>query len=379
MKLQSFQTSSLTESIVAFVQFLRSHGMNIGIQETQDALLSAEADLLKNRYQFKFALKAIFCNSPEERKVFEKLFFLFWETNPIDLRDEKNKTSLQGIVQKKTNASLVMVGFGQSKEETEEAKQVSGANEVEKLKTTDLAKLSTMDASLLDEIAKKLFKQMAIRLRRRVKNCNKQGQINLRRTIRRSISYGGEPIDILRRSRTPKKQRLIVLLDVSGSMDKYSYFLLRFICALKEHFRQLEAFVFSTSLKRISKSLQFNRIDFVLNSIANMADNWSSGTKIGECLITFNNQFGKRILNGSPLVLILSDGLDTGDVTILNKELQHIKKKSKKIIWLNPLKGMQGYQPTAKGMVAAMPSITNFQSAHSLESLLQLENILANA
>jgi uncharacterized protein len=369
MKQQAFQTSSLTESIVAFAQFIRSHGLNVGIQETQDALQSAEANLFTNRRQFKYALKTIFCNSPEERLVFEKLFLLFWDTNPIDLEERKNKTTIQGSVNKKANASLVMLGFGQAEEQSEEAKQVSGANESERLKKTDLAKLTEMEADKLEEIARKLCKQMAIRLRRRMKENRGQGQINLRRTIRRSIGYGGEPLDLLRRSRTPKKQRLIVLLDVSGSMDKYSFFLLRFICALRENFRLLEAFVFSTSLKRISKSLQFNRLDFVLNAVSDLADNWSGGTRIGECLNQFNEQYGKRMLNGSPLVLILSDGLDTGDTDMLSKELQYIQRRAKKVIWLNPLKGMKGYEPIAKGMTAALPLIHDFKSAHNLDSL----------
>jgi uncharacterized protein len=379
MKQQAFQTNSLTESITAFVQFLRSHGLNVGIQETQDALQAADANLFANRIQFKYALKSIFCNSPEERLVFEKLFLLYWDTNPIDLAERKNKTTVQGLVNKKANPSLVMVGFGKTETESKEAKQVSGANETERLKKTDLTKLTELEADKLEQIARKLCKQMAIRLRRRMKDNSGKGQINLRRTIRHSISSGGEPIDLLRKLRTPKKQRLIVLLDVSGSMDKYSFFLLRFICALQENFRQLEAFVFSTSLKRITKSLHFNRLDFVLKSISDMADNWSGGTKIGECFHHFNEQYGKRMLNGSPLVLILSDGLDTGDVESMSKELQYIKQRSKKIVWLNPLKGMTGYEPTAKGMSAALPVVNEFRAAHNLNSLLELENILANA
>lgn len=379
MKQQAFQTSSLTESIIAFAQFLRSHGLNVGIQESQDALQAAQENIITNKEQFKYALKTIFCNSPEERLVFEKLFLLYWDTNPIDLAERKNKTTVQGMVTNKANPSLVMLGFGKTEEESEEAKQVSGANETERLKRTDLTKLSEMDAEKLNEIAHKLYKQMAIRLRRKMKESSGQGKINLRRTIRHSIASGGEPLDLLRRLRTPKKQRLIVLLDVSGSMDKYSFFLLRFICALKENFRQLEAFVFSTSLKRISKALQFNRLDFVMNSISAGVDNWSGGTRIGECLHAFNEQYGKRMLNGSPMVLILSDGLDTGDIDVMSKELQYIQRRAKKIIWLNPLKGMKGYEPTAKGMAAAMPSITDFRAAHNLDSLLELENILTNA
>jgi uncharacterized protein with von Willebrand factor type A (vWA) domain len=201
----------------------------------------------------------------------------------------------------------------------------------------------------------------------------------MRRTIRKSISSGGEPIYLFHNLKKPKKQRLIVFLDISGSMDKYSFFLLRFICALRDHFRQLEAFVFSTTLKRISKGMQSRQLDTVLNNISDNLDHWSSGTRIGECLQQFNDQFGKRMLNGSPTVLILSDGLDTGDVQLLGTALQKMHTKSKRIIWLNPLKGMKDYQPLARGMQAALPSIDDFRSAHNLESLLELENLLLHA
>ncbi|HLO83016.1 MAG TPA: VWA domain-containing protein [Chitinophagaceae bacterium] len=378
-KIQAFQTNSLSEGIMAFARFARSHGMNIGIQETQDALQASAAGLLTNRSMFKNALKALFCTSPEEGRQFEKLFILFWDTNPLDLEERKNETKLEGSVTKKTNSSLVMLGVGKSEPSDEEASNVSGANSEERLKKVDLSLLNTMEADELEDIARRLCRQMAVRMRRRMKQHRRQGQINMRRTIRKSIASGGEPIDLFHRLNSPKKQRLIVLLDVSGSMDKYSFFLLRFICALREHFRQLEAFVFSTSLKRITHALDKQNLGTVLKDISEHADNWSSGTRIGECLQQFSETYGKRMLNGSPVVLILSDGLDTGDASLLGAELQKIHRRAKKVIWLNPLKGSKGYAPLAKGMKAALPSVDDFRSAHNLESLLELENILSNA
>jgi len=379
MKQQAFQTSSITESVAAFVQFARSHGFNVGTQETQDALHCVKEGLICSRDSFKYALKAIFCNSPEERKVFEKLFLQYWDTNPIDMREIKEKTSVRGSFKKNANASLVTLGRGKTGAPEEEGKNVSGANEIERLKQTDLSKLNDLDAVLLEEIARKMFKQMAVRLRRRLVENRNKGQISLRRTIRRSIGYGGEPIDLFRKAQKQKKQRLIVLLDVSGSMDKYSLFLLHFICALRENFRQLEAFVFSTSLIRISKALRLNVLDSVLITISEQANNWSSGTRIGECLHEFNDKYGKLLLNGSPVILILSDGLDTGDPELLGREMIKLQKRARRIIWMNPLKGMQGYAPEARGMKAALPAVNDFLFAHNLESLLELENILADA
>lgn len=379
-KVQAFQTNGLSEGIVAFAQFARDHGLNVGIQETQDALQAAGFGIMTNRNHFRHALKSLFCTSPEEMKIFDQLFVLFWDTNPIDLQQRKGEVNIQGSFNKKANASLVMLGMGNTRSEgDEEASNVSGANAAERLKKTDLSQLSIMEASALEEIAKKFCRQMAVRMRRRRKQARRSGTLQLKKTIRKSIGTGGEPIHLFYGRKTPKKQRLIVFLDISGSMDKYSFFLLRFIVALKENFRQLEAFVFSTTLKRITKGLQAQQLDKVLKNISEHTDHWSSGTRIGECLQQFNDMFGKRMLNGSPVVLILSDGLDTGDITLLGKALQHIHARSKKTIWLNPLKGMKNYQPIARGMQAALPSIDDFRSAHNLESLLELENILMHA
>jgi uncharacterized protein len=380
MKIQAFQTQNLSESIVGFAQFCRTQGLNIGIQESQDALNVANLGLFLDKIHFQYSLKSIFCTSPEERLLYDGLFKLYWDTNPIDLEQRKDKTTVRGQVTKKSNASLVMLGQGKSDETPkEEAKNVSGVNERERLKKTDFSKISEIDASYLEEIAEKLLKEMAIRMRKKMKNTDKDGKLNLRKTIRKSLNYGGEPLDLIKKQKKPKKQRLIVLLDVSGSMDKYSFYLLRFVKALSENFRQIEAFIFSTSLIRITKALKFKQLDTVLEIISSQADNWSSGTKIGECIAGFNEKFGKRTLNGSPLVIILSDGLDSGNPEILENELKKIKYKSKKLVWLNPLKGMMGYEPTARGMSVALPMIDNFQSGHNLESLLSLENILIDA
>jgi uncharacterized protein len=376
MKQQAFETGGITQSIVAFAEFARSHGMNLGLTETQQALQAAADGLLAQRNHFKSALKTLWCKSPEEVRIFEKLFLLYWDTNPVDLQPNKNKTSFRGVVEKKTNASLVMLGMGKTAGPETDAKKVSGANEAERLRKTDLSRLNELDASMLNEISKKLLKEMSIRMRRRMKKNAKKGQINLRRTIRHSIPYGGEPLELFRLAKKIKKQRLIIFLDVSGSMDQYSWFLLRFICALREQFRQLEAFIFSTSLLRITKALQQNRLDLVLSTIAKQAENWSGGTRIGHCLRTFNEQYGKQFLNGSPTVMILSDGLDTGLPEQLAKELSFIRSRAKRIIWLNPLKGTAGYEPIARGMNAALPLINEFRPAHNLESLLELEKIL---
>lgn len=370
---------SLTEATIAFVHFCRWNGLNVSVQDSKDALQTAAYGIFLDPDEFRYALKALFCTSEEEATTFDVLFSNFW----IDYgRTPKGKTVFknQSNLQKKQPASLVMMGFGdqQNAKEEEEARNVSGANKVERLRKTDFSKVAEVDTELLEELAMKLWKQMSKRLKRRMRAAQTQGRIDLRKTIRSNIGSGGELIDLKRKKRTPRKQRLIILLDVSGSMDKYSFFLLRFIWALREHFERVEAFIFSTKLIRISNFLELPNLVATLSVLSAKANNWSSGTQIGKCFKDFNEQFAKQVLVGQSTLIVLSDGLDTGDPEELGLELAKMKRRTRRLIWLNPLKGMKGYQPLARGMAAAMPEIDVFRSAHNLDSLLELENYLSH-
>lgn len=375
---QAFQTTGIADSIVAFSRFLRKNGIQAGVRETLEALEAARSGITADRNNLKWSLRAIFCQSPEDFKLFEGLFVLYWDTNPIDLRDERNKTNVKGIPPKTTQASLVMLGLGKENDGSEDAKPVSGANHAERLKKTDFSRLTEIESNELEEIAARLFREMSHRLRRRLRRHKRPGLPDLRKTLRRSIPAGGTPVRLFFKDKRIRKERLIVLLDVSGSMDRYSLFLLRFMLALRWHFRQMESFIFSTSLVRITRLVRPAGLDAVMQTMAEQAENWSSGTRIGECFRTFMDRYGKRMLNGQPLILILSDGLDTGDPAELGSVLKSMASRSRRVVWLNPLKGMKDYQPLTRGMQAALPSISDFRSAHNLQSLLDLENILAH-
>ena len=372
------QYTSLTEAVVAFVHYSRANGLNVSIKESQDALKTAASTMITDQHQFGYALKSLFCTSEEECAIFEDLYAIFWTDKE---RSVKGKTVFknQSNLQKKQPASLVMMGFGddQGKEE-EEARNVSGANKVERLRQTDFSKVAEVDSDYLEELAMKLWKQMSKRLKRKMKAAQQQGRIDLRQTIRSNMGYGGELLELKRRRKIPRKQRLIILLDVSGSMDKYSFFLMRFVWSLRTHFESVEAFIFSTTLIRISNMLELPNLVATLSMLSAKANNWSSGTQIGNCFKEFNELYAKQVLVGQSTLIILSDGLDTGKPEILGAELSKMKRRTRRLIWLNPLKGMKGYEPTARGMAAAMPEIDVFRSAHNLNSLLELENYLSH-
>jgi len=203
-----------------------------------------------------------------------------------------------------------------------------------------------------------------------------RGHVDLRRTIRRSISRGGDPITLSFRNKKLQQDRLAVLLDISGSMNAYSLFLLRFAYALQKHFKRVDTFLFSTQLAEITPMLRSRDLTQALFSLGQVAAGWSGGTKIGESLRDFNVFHGRKLLTRNTLFLILSDGWDTGEPDVLEAQLAAIKRRVRKIIWLNPLLGMAEYKPLTRGMSTALPFVDVFAPAHNLESLLELERHL---
>ncbi|MEM7374433.1 MAG: VWA domain-containing protein [Bacteroidota bacterium] len=365
----------LIDALVGFANMARVKGLNVGVEECLVGLAAAQLGTIKEKSSFRYALKAIFCCSPEDGELFDEIFDEYWGMEKVGFTSRMTYFN-QSNMQRDPKGSVVMMGQGQTEEAERENKEITGANAVERLVKTDFSQVAQVDHAYLEALAWKLWKQMSLRLKRRQKRSIRKGRLDLRQTIRKSLASGGLPLQLQFKDRIQQKQRLVILLDVSGSMDKYSFFLLRFICALKAHFSQIEAFLFSTKLIRISEMLEPKLLDRTLVQLSKEANNWSSGTRIGDCFKEFNRSYAKRVLNGRSTVLILSDGLETGDPGELAKETSKIRLRTRQLIWLNPLKGMAGYEPIARGMKAAMPSIDVFRSAHNLQSILELENLL---
>lgn len=370
---------SFTEAFIGFSQEARKYGLSNGIQATQDACAAALQELWLDKDLFEYALKTIFCTDQDDFEAFSLLYKRFWRekgTRISQKTDYKNQKKVQ--LAAKNVAVMLGLGEGESEPDGPDSKTTSGANSTDLAKKTDFSKLTAFQTGLLDEISDKLVREMSLRIKRKRKK-SKQGTIHLGRSIRKNLQNGG---NILRLEKTkPKKEkyRLLVLLDVSGSMDKYSFYLLKFLWSLRRHFKEFEAFVFSTTIKRISEPIAEKHLDDSLQRISRQVTHWSGGTKIGECLQTFNEEHSKRYLNGKTITIIMSDGLDTGAPEVLETAVRKIKLRSKKLIWLNPLKGMAGYEPIQRGMSTALPMVSHFSSAHNFDSLLQLENILTDA
>jgi uncharacterized protein len=371
------EAKSLAETITAFCRFVRAEGISAGVKESVDALEAARTVGIGDRESLKMALRAVLCSSKEEWDRFDELFWIFWRDADAsagkpprsDAQRTKNDELGQGTV-------VSLPGNSSAETKDDGCRAVIGASTGERLKKADFSELTENDLAELEKIAVQLLKQMSLRVSRRLKSMTEGMQVDLRRTIRRNISRGGDPLDLSFKNRKLQQNRLVIVLDVSGSMNPYSRFLLRFAFALQKHFRKVNTFLFSTRLTEITSVLRSRSIKDALQALAREGAGWSGGTQIGESLHEFNFLHARRLLTRDTIFIILSDGWDTGEPEALAAELASIKVRVRRLIWLNPLLGMKEYQPVTRGMSAALPYIDVFAPAHNLESLLELERHL---
>jgi uncharacterized protein with von Willebrand factor type A (vWA) domain len=363
-------------AVVEFCHFARENGLSSGPREAIDCLQALSAPITDGE-TVRFVLRAVLCSSKEEWDLFDVLFDKFWcrfEPNSVThSRDSgRSQLSLNGYDDEK---SLGMLGGAESEPESQ-VKGMSGASAVERLTRTDFSQVSQTDMADLERISMRLLRQMSCRVSRRLRSTKSRGVVDLRRTIRRSICHGGDPIELSYKGRKLQLAKLVILLDVSGSMNLYSLFLLKFVYALGKHSGAVEAFVFSTDLVQITKVLKTRPLSDALEALSQTTAGWSGGTRIGDSLQRFNRLHARKLLSRGTFLIILSDGWDTGEPEVLATELTRIKRRVSKLIWMTPLLGLDHYEPITRGMSAARPHIDVLAPAHNLQSLLALERHL---
>jgi uncharacterized protein with von Willebrand factor type A (vWA) domain len=373
------QSTHAARTIVEFCRFAREKGLSAGVQETLGALDATAALGVGNGEELKFGLRSILCASKDDWDLFEECFQTFWmgsapETPPS--RKAHPRTELTSQSSGRKSSSLMSTSSIDDVSSEEAGGQaVTGASARERLTKADFSTLPQSDMAMLEQISLRLFKQMSRRLARR-RRSGSQGQVDLRKTIRRNISRGGDPMSLRYRERRPRPHRLVTMLDISGSMSPYSLFLVKFLYALQKHFRHVDTFLFSTGLVEITNLFRAHRLHDALQALSQQQAGWSGGTSIGGSLREFNQLHRRKLRSSDTLFVILSDGWDSGDPGVLAAELGSVKRRVRRLIWLNPLLGLKDYQPITSGMSAALPHVDVFAPAHNLESLLALEKHL---
>jgi uncharacterized protein with von Willebrand factor type A (vWA) domain len=379
--LAPLRPGNLAANTVAFARLLRRRGLAVGPREAADALRALRAVDLLDRTEVYLALRQIFVSEHEDYPRFEEAFREFWGPDgesagaPPDGAGQDPSVLTDPDAAEADAERLLQEWLEEEAADAEEA-ETPGYSPLERLTQKDFAALTPDELDRITALVARIARRVATRLSRRMRAARRSHLLDMRRTVRHSLRRGGEILELLHRRRRIQKLQVVLLCDVSGSMDLYSRFLVQFIFALQHALGRVETFVFSTSLTRVTDALSRADIRAALDRVARTVPNWSGGTKIGASLREFLDGYGARLLGSRTVVIVISDGWDTGDVDVLEAAMRELRRRSARLIWLNPLLGGPGYEPLCQGMRAALPHVDVFAPAHNLESLRRLERHL---
>jgi uncharacterized protein with von Willebrand factor type A (vWA) domain len=381
----------MRERLAGFARTLRDNGFKVGLAETRDALAILAHSLASRPTSLKSAFRSLFCATHSDRERFDEIFDAYWlgagmrqvrtlagvaGESRIPVRRRADRTLSPGLLGQPDHVERRKDGDGESAADGQARRE--GASRSENLSSTDFRHITSPDdMAQAQALAERLARVMRARLVRRDQIRRRGRRLDLRRTIHRNVSHGGTPVELAWRRRKIKPLRLVVLLDASGSMNLYTAFFVRFLHGVVDAFREAEAFVFHTRLAHVSPSLRDRDTTRAVDKLSLMAQGIGGGTRIGESLATFNRWHARRVINSRTAMVIVSDGYDTGEPEQLAEEMRRLRRRCRKIVWLNPLIGWRDYTPQARGMQAALPYVDLFAPAHNLESLAALEPYLA--
>ena len=366
--------------MLQFGRLLRSYDMLVTPSEIFDGLRALESVDLNDRSEVQLALRTTLTSKLEDLPVFDQLFELFWRSLSAEQQAGDEDALVNPNQEGEPDSQQKMQVRLEAKEDGEESEE--GEEELALYSPVEVATekdFSAFQADEMAEIARVILiiaKRLATRESRRTRTASKSHLIDPRRTMRRNLKYGDTIIELARKTKKIRKPRIVLICDVSRSMDTYSRFLLQFIHAFQNSLGKVESFVFSTSLTRVTDYFKNEDIGEALDRIAREVHDWSGGTRIGQSLRTFNQEYGRKLVDHNTIVLILSDGLDTGDAEVLGEAMEELAERACRVIWLNPLLGSQDYRPLARGMSTALPHVDVFAPAHNVASLQELSRHL---
>jgi len=366
----------------AFARLLHDAGLEAGPRRLTDATRALGLIDLKQHDDFRNSLRAVFVSRKEDIPTFEAAFDIFWAPpdpraaagmmpgrhRPLPLSPER--------AQAWSNALGLNASQMNRENEAEFPASSSGYSAEELLRQKDFEQMTWAETEQVRRLLEEAPWRVAERRTRRLRPSG-SGRIDLRRSARHAIRSSGELMTLFRRKPRVRRRPLVLICDVSGSMERYSRLLMIFAHAIARR-EDLEAFVFSTRLTRITRLLRHRDLDRALDLVSKGVHDFSGGTRIGDALGDFNRHWARRVLGHGAVVIIVSDGWDRGDPSHLSAELVHLRRSAHRLIWLNPLLGSEGYEPLTRGMVAALPHCDDFLTAHNVQALDDLGRLLAS-
>ena len=384
--------SSKTSRLLDFNHHMFAHGFNTSFDQANQSLEGLQHIDLSKIQEWKNALKSIYCYNFETFEKFDELFDSFWTnegrkktTVQRQNNNKNNKTiNTRSILAPPEQGTLDNDSTNKSMTNNENDMEVSSnavskitASFIENKKKTDLKELIDSDLQKrIHSAVLKIAKSIKHKRSRRLLADRKGAKLDLRKIVSKSLAYEGYPIKLYKKSKPKKPMRIVSILDISGSMKVYSQIFLTFVKGLVGVDQSADVYLFHTRLMRVTEYLKENDTLNAVNRISLLTEGFSGGTKIGKSLKEFNNIYSKNNVNGRTVVIIISDGYDTGNPKIVSQELEKLKKRNCKIIWLNPLLGWENYEPVASSMKEASPYLDLFAPCSTIEDLENLEKEL---
>ena len=389
----------LGRNVVVFGRVLRG----IGLAAPPDRIIllaqALEAVGLNSKLDVKAAARSIFARNAEQAHKFDAAFEAFWRAHgslgdepAAEQRDdtfreepgrpgESTAAGREATGRIETTVTLAAAATSNDALDGQRRALADGDRTqtysfAEGLYQKDFTQLTPSEMALARELTQRQAWDLGRRISRRLRTGRGGDRFDARRTLRSSLRRGGEVLTLATRKQKATQRDLVLLCDVSGSMDRYSRLLLQFVHTVRHAMGRVEAFVFGTRLTRITRQIRHRNVADAIDEISRTVVDWAGGTRIGECLRTFNRVWARRVLGRGAIVLIVSDGWDRGDVALLSREMQRLQRSAYRLIWLNPLLGAANFRPQTVGMQAALPFIDDFLPAHNLRSLVQLAGLL---
>jgi hypothetical protein len=365
------------EKVLLFCRELREHGLSVTPAEAVTATTALQVIDRTDHDEVFLSLRSVLTSSVDDFAIFEEVFKRFWKRSRSHISTAAAAARVQTSSPRQSAKGLAffLEHWGSSFSAGTQPVKVPGASDRESAATKDFSEFTNDELEEVSRLARRMVKRLVRKPSRRWRPVKRGHRVNLRRSLRLLLKTGGELIDLTYKERRPKRTKLFVICDVSGSMDIYSRLLLQFVYGLQNSFAKVESFVFATSLARITGDLKNKTYKRALDRLSANVRGWSGGTRIGASLAMFNDLWLRRI-DKRTIVIILSDGWDTGEPETLVAALSLLKRRAGRVIWLNPLLAGAEYAPVTRGMQAALPFINVFAPARDLASLRALEPYL---
>ncbi len=369
-----------SRNLVMFVRSLRSHGFSVTPTTTRWLVTAAGLVGMHSREDVREAFRAIVVTTHSQHAKFDELFGRFFSGEIVMALDDV----IERLSQRSPLRHVPRIGVTGSPDsdidgEPDDVVDVVGGSPTERLLDVDFADLSPEEAAEVAALLAAMTWSPSSVRSRRWKAASRGEAPDLRRTMRMLTGPSGDLMPLAFSERRPRERPLIVIADVSGSMERYSEMLLHFVHGAQFRFDTVESFVFSTRLTRITRQLRTRNPTEALALVARTVPDWSGGTRIGEAIGAFNRNWSRRMGSGRPIILIISDGWDTGDPSHLALEMRRLARSAHQVIWLNPLAGHEDFSPQARGMAAALPHVDDLLAGGTARNLVDLVDLLQTA